>query len=84
MQRAMVLVAGLTIISGLSLLWTAFSGDRLAILTFIGFGSLALIAAVTLYRRASPVWISRLGRFIGIPVFGLLRVGNLLFIYPAV
>jgi 1,4-dihydroxy-2-naphthoate polyprenyltransferase len=74
MQRAMFLVAGLTIISGLSLLWTAFSGDWLAILTFIGFGSLALIAAVTYTVGRRPYGYRGLGDLSVFLFFGLLGV----------
>lgn len=74
MQRAMALVAGLTILSGLSLLWTAFSGDWPAILTFIGFGGLALIAAVTYTVGRRPYGYRGLGDLSVFLFFGLLGV----------
>lgn len=74
MQRAMSLVAGLTIVSGLSLLWTAFSGDWLAILTFIGFGGLALVAAVTYTIGRCPYGYRGLGDLSVFLFFGLLGV----------
>ena len=74
MQRAMSLVAGLTIVSGLSLLWTAFSGDWPAILTFIGFGTLALVAAVTYTVGRRPYGYRGLGDLSVFLFFGLLGV----------
>lgn len=74
MTRAMILVGGLTILSGLSLLWTAFSGDWAAILTFIGFGGLALIAAVTYTVGRRPYGYRGLGDLSVFLFFGLLGV----------
>ena len=74
MQRAMLLVAGITIVCGLSLLWTAFSGDWLAILTFVGFGALSLIAAVTYTVGSRPYGYRGLGDLSVFLFFGLLGV----------
>lgn len=74
MQRAMSLVAGVTIMLGLSLLWTAFSGNWPAILTFIGFGGLALVAAVTYTVGRRPYGYRGLGDLSVFLFFGLLGV----------
>ena len=74
MTRAMLLVGVLTIISGLTLLWTAFSGDWMAILTFVGFGVLALIAAVTYTVGRRPYGYRGLGDLSVFLFFGLLGV----------
>lgn len=74
MTFAMSLVAMLTILTGLSLLWTAFHGDWFAILTFIGFGLLALIAAVTYTIGRRPYGYRGLGDLSVFLFFGLLGV----------
>ncbi len=74
MTKAMSLVALVTVFTGLMLLWTAFAGDWLTILTFIGFGLLALIAAVTYTVGRRPYGYRGLGDLSVFLFFGLLGV----------
>lgn len=74
MTQAMMLVGVVTIITGLMLLWSAFGGDWFAIFTFIGFGVLALIAAVTYTVGRRPYGYRGLGDLSVFLFFGLLGV----------
>lgn len=74
MRRGMLTTGGLAVVSGLSLLWRAFADDWQAFLTFIGFGALALVAAVTYTVGRRPYGYRGLGDLSVFLFFGLLGV----------
>lgn len=74
MVRAMALVAACAVVSGLALLWHAFDGEWQAMLTFVGFGLLALVAAVTYTVGRTPYGYRGFGDLSVFIFFGLLGV----------
>ena len=74
MLRAMVGMALAAVISGLLLLYSAFGDDWHAMLSFICFGGLALLAAVTYTVGQRPYGYRGLGDLSVFTFFGLLGV----------
>ena len=77
-RRQMLMAMGLTalaaVASGLALLWSSFATDWPALLTFIGFGALALLAAITYTVGRRPYGYRGLGDLSVFLFFGLLGV----------
>ena len=74
MLVAMALTALAAVTSGLALLWSSFATDWPALLTFIGFGALALLAAITYTVGRRPYGYRGLGDLSVFLFFGLLGV----------
>ncbi|MFB0953205.1 MAG: 1,4-dihydroxy-2-naphthoate octaprenyltransferase, partial [Aeromonadaceae bacterium] len=74
MLVAMAATALAAIGSGLALLWCSFADDWPALLTFIGFGALALLAAITYTVGRRPYGYRGLGDLSVFLFFGLLGV----------
>ena len=74
MLVAMALAALAAVTSGLALLWNSFATDWPALLTFIGFGALALLAAITYTVGRRPYGYRGLGDLSVFLFFGLLGV----------
>lgn len=76
MRRAMTLVAVLTVILGLALLFTAFPNDFISIIVFVVLGGLALYAAVnyTVGLGRKPYGYQGLGDLSVFIFFGLIGV----------
>ena len=74
MLVAMALTALAAVTSGLALLWNSFATDWPALLTFIGFGALALLAAITYTVGRRPYGYRGLGDLSVFLFFGLLGV----------
>lgn len=74
MRWAMGVTALAAVVSGLSLLRSAFGDDWRALLSFIGFGGLALLAAVTYTVGRRPYGYRGLGDLSVFIFFGLLGV----------
>jgi 1,4-dihydroxy-2-naphthoate polyprenyltransferase len=81
MQIAMGLIALAAVISGLALLWSAFADDWPAFLAFIGFGALALVAAVTYTVGRRPYGYRGFGDLSVFLFFGLLGVMGSYYLY---
>ena len=74
MLVAMAVTALAAVTSGLALLWNSFATDWPALLTFIGFGALALLAAITYTVGRRPYGYRGLGDLSVFLFFGLLGV----------
>lgn len=74
MRAAMAWVGMAAVLSGLSLLWLAFAGHWRDFLTFVGFGGLALLAAITYTVGRRPYGYQGLGDLSVFLFFGLLGV----------
>ena len=74
MLVAMALTALAAVGSGLALLWCSFANDWPALLTFVGFGALALLAAITYTVGRRPYGYRGLGDLSVFLFFGLLGV----------
>jgi 1,4-dihydroxy-2-naphthoate octaprenyltransferase len=81
MQVAMGLTALAAVVSGLALLWSAFADDWPALLAFIGFGALALVAAVTYTVGRRPYGYRGFGDLSVFLFFGLLGVMGSYYLY---
>ena len=81
MQIAMGLTALAAVVSGLALLWSAFADDWPALLAFIGFGALALVAAVTYTVGRRPYGYRGFGDLSVFLFFGLLGVMGSYYLY---
>ena len=81
MLVGMALTALAAVASGLTLLWQAFAADWAGILTFIGFGALALLAAVTYTVGRRPYGYLGLGDLSVFIFFGLLGVMGSNYLY---
>ena len=81
MQLAMGLTALAAVVSGLALLWSAFVDDWPALLAFIGFGALALVAAVTYTVGRRPYGYRGFGDLSVFLFFGLLGVMGSYYLY---
>jgi len=74
MKKAIVLVTGLCLISGLSLLSVSFAGDLTRWLIFLGLGVAAIIAAITYTMGKLPYGYRAMGDLAVFLFFGLLGV----------
>lgn len=74
MKRAIGVFAGLSLVSGIVLLWLALSGSQTAFLLFLGLGLLAIAAAITYTSGAKPYGYAGLGDLSVLLFFGLAGV----------
>jgi 1,4-dihydroxy-2-naphthoate polyprenyltransferase len=74
MRQAMYGFAGLSLVSGLGLLWVATSHSPTLFFTFLGLGLLAILAAVTYTAGAKPYGYAGLGDVSVLIFFGWLGV----------
>jgi 1,4-dihydroxy-2-naphthoate octaprenyltransferase len=80
MKRAMILLVGLSLASGLTLLYISFDSWKL-FLTFLGLGVAAIIAAITYTSGKKPYGYAGLGDISVFLFFGLLGVCGTFFLH---
>lgn len=80
MKRAMIILAALSFVSGLLLLYFAL-GDWMLFLLFLGFGLLAIYAAITYTSGNNPYGYIGLGDISVFIFFGLLGVTGTYFLH---
>lgn len=81
MRRAIFLLAGLSLLSGLVLLFVSFSADWLAIIFFLVLGLLCIVAAVTYTIGRKPYGYLGLGDLSVLIFFGFIGVMGSYFLY---
>lgn len=81
MRRAIFLLAGLSLLSGLVLLFLSFSADWLAIIFFLVLGLLCIVAAVTYTIGRKPYGYLGLGDLSVLIFFGFIGVMGSYFLY---
>ncbi len=74
MKIAIILFASLSLTSGVSLIYTAFGGNWIHTLIFLGLGLLAIYAAITYTAGSSPYGYMGLGDISVFLFFGLIGV----------
>jgi 1,4-dihydroxy-2-naphthoate polyprenyltransferase len=74
MRNAVILFAGLSLISGISLLWVSFGADWQALALFFGLGLLSIAAAVGYTVGKKPYGYIGLGDISVLVFFGLVGV----------
>ncbi|MGB0525452.1 MAG: 1,4-dihydroxy-2-naphthoate polyprenyltransferase [Flammeovirgaceae bacterium] len=83
MKKAMMLFGGLSLISGLSLLYVAGLGLQ-TLLLFLGLGVLAIIAAITYTAGSKPYGYIGLGDISVLAFFGVLGVMGTFYLHTGV
>ncbi len=81
MRLAIKIVAILSLISGISLLWFAFGRDFQIFLLFLALGVMAIIAAITYTAGKNPYGYAGLGDFSVLIFFGLIGVMGTYFLF---
>ena len=81
MRKAIVLLVGLSLVSGMVLLYFSFGWSLNAFLVFLGIGLLAIIAAVTYTAGNKPYGYVGLGDFSVLVFFGFVAVMGSAYLY---
>lgn len=80
MKRAMGVFVVLTLVSGLGLLWAAFSDKIYLLLIFLALGIMAIIAAITYTSGKRPYGYKGFGDISVLVFFGIVGVGGTYFL----
>lgn len=81
MKKAVILFSGLSLISGLTLLWVALNGQSLAILGFLLLGLLCIGAAIMYTNGKNPYGYAGFGDISVFIFFGLVGVCGTFFLH---
>jgi 1,4-dihydroxy-2-naphthoate octaprenyltransferase len=81
MKKAIYIFIGLALVSGLSLIWTAFKDNLSLFFTFLGLGIAAIIAAITYTAGKKPYGYAGLGDISVLVFFGWVGVVGTYFLY---
>lgn len=81
MRIAIMLFAGLSLVSGLSLLWVAFQGETAPMMAFLVLGILSIAAAILYTMGSKPYGYAGLGDISVLLFFGIVGVGGSLFLF---
>lgn len=83
MRRAIFICAALSLVSGLALLWVSFGlrGRWTELFVFLGFGILAIAAALTYTAGKNPYGYRGLGDVSVLLFFGVLGVGGTYYLH---
>lgn len=81
MRTAIMLFVGLSLVSGLSLLWVAFRGETAPMMAFLVLGILCIAAAILYTMGSKPYGYAGLGDLSVLLFFGIVGVGGSLFLF---
>ncbi len=81
MRTAIVLFVGLSLVSGISLLWVAFQGETAPMAAFLALGVLCIAAAILYTMGSKPYGYAGLGDLSVLLFFGIVGVGGSLFLF---
>ncbi|SFF23040.1 1,4-dihydroxy-2-naphthoate polyprenyltransferase [Thermoflexibacter ruber] len=81
MKKAIYIFIGLALLSGLSLIWTAFKDNLSLFFIFLGLGIAAIIAAITYTAGKKPYGYAGLGDISVLIFFGWVGVIGTYFLY---
>ena len=81
MKKGVILFSILSLISGLGLLWVAFSDEIQYFLIFLGLGILAIVAAIAYTAGRNPYGYAGFGDLFVFLFFGLVGVAGSFFLY---
>jgi 1,4-dihydroxy-2-naphthoate octaprenyltransferase len=81
MRIAIILFVGLSLVSGLGLLWVAFRGETAPMMAFLVLGILCIAAAILYTMGSKPYGYAGLGDLSVLLFFGIVGVGGSLFLF---